>query len=406
VQSVYEVVSREARAVGVHQALAPVLDVARDPRWGRVEETFGEDPYLVAELGSAAVRGFQGESPYSHIERVLCTLKHFAAHGQPESGNNCAPVSVSERHLRETFLYPFERAVCDAEAQSVMASYNEIDGVPSHASRWLLRHILRDEWDFAGTVVSDYYAIRELWDRPGLYGHHVAGSREEAAALAVKAGVNIELPEPDCYKLLPALVEQGMLQEKEIDALVKPLLLQKFRLGLFDQPYVDPARAEHVLGCDAHRDVALQAARQCITLLKNEKQTLPIQEGMRTIAVIGPNADRTMLGGYSGKPKEFVTVLDGLRDALGGSVEILHAVGCHITKGGSWFEDLVTPSDPDEDARLIAEAVAVAQQADLVVLAVGGNEQTSREAWEKNHLGDRTDLNLVGRQDELVEALS
>lgn len=405
VRRVYEVTARESRACGVHQALAPVVDVARDPRWGRVEETFGEDPHLVAELGVAAVRGFQGDREISDPDRVICTLKHFTAHGQPESGNNCAPVSISERHLREIFLYPFERAIREGGAMSLMASYNEIDGVPSHASTWLLRDVLRDEWGFDGTVVSDYYAIRELWDRPGLFGHHVAANRDEAAALAVSAGVNIELPEPDCYADLAELVRRRVVSEVKIDELVGKLLMHKFELGLFENPYVDPAAAESLVGCDEHAAVALEAARQTITLLKNDG-VLPLQKGKhKTIAVIGPNAHRTLLGGYSGKPKSFVTVLDGVRQAFGADSEVLYAEGCQITIGGGWFEDAVTPSDPETDRRLIAEAVEVAKRADLVVLAVGGNEQTSREAWMANHLGDRTSLNMVGRQDELVDTL-
>ena len=405
VRRVYEVTAREARACGVHQALAPVVDVARDPRWGRVEETFGEDPFLVAELGVAAVRGFQGDRDVSDPDRMICTLKHFAAHGQPESGNNCAPVSISERHLRETFLYPFARAIRDGGAMSMMASYNEIDGVPSHASTWLLRDVLREEWGFDGTVVSDYYAIRELWDRPGLFGHHVAANRDEAAALAVAAGVNIELPEPDCYIDLADLVRRGVVAELEIDELVGKLLTHKFELGLFENPYVDPATAESLVGCEEHAAVAFEAALQTITLLKNDG-VLPLQPGKhRTIAVIGPNAHRILLGGYSGKPKSFVTVLDGVRQTFGADSEILYAEGCQITIGGGWFEDEVTPSDPETDRRLIAEAVEVAKRADIVVLAVGGNEQTSREAWMANHLGDRTSLDMVGRQDELVDAL-
>ncbi|WP_425395550.1 glycoside hydrolase family 3 N-terminal domain-containing protein [Aeoliella sp.] len=406
VERIYAMTAKEARACGVHQALAPVLDVARDPRWGRVEETFGEDPYLVGELGVAAVRGFQGDREVSNNDRVICTLKHFAAHGQPESGTNCAPASISERHLREIFLYPFERAIREGGAMSVMASYNEIDGVPSHASRWLLRHVLRGEWQFDGTVVSDYYAIRELWDRPELYGHHVAEDSPSAAALAVRAGVNIELPEPDCYQHIVALVRQGVVREKEIDELVAPLLAHKFRLGLFESPYTEPDQAEQIVGCDDHRDVAIEAARQVITLLKNESATLPLQaESLGTIAVIGPNAHRTMLGGYSGKPKQFITVLDGLRTALKGKCEVLYAEGCQITQGGSWEEDAVTPNDPEADRELIAQAVEIANKADLVVLAIGGNEQTSREAWFSNHLGDRTNLSMVGLQNELLDAI-
>ena len=240
VRQLYAMTAHEARVRGVHQALTPVVDVARDPRWGRVEETFGEDPYLVSRMGIAAVQGFQGDASFTDKRHVIATLKHFAAHGQPESGNNCAPVNVSERLLREVFLYSFEVAIREAGAMSVMASYNEIDGVPSHANRWLLRDVLRGEWGFDGTVVSDYHAIRELAERPELYGHHLAHNGEEAALLAVRAGVNIELPEPDCYKHLVELVEGGTLQESQLDELVAPLLAQKFQLGLL-MPWWPPA---------------------------------------------------------------------------------------------------------------------------------------------------------------------
>lgn len=406
VQRLYEMTAREARACGVHQALTPVVDVARDPRWGRVEETFGEDPYLVGEMGVAAVRGFQGDRQVNEPDRVIATLKHFAAHGQPESGTNCGPVSISERHLRETFFYPFERAIRDGGAMSVMASYNEIDGVPSHASTWLLRDVLRDEWGFDGTVVSDYYAIRELHDREGLYGHHLAADGDGAAALAVRAGVNLEMPDRDCYAGLAELVRSGKIVEEQIDDLVGPLLRHKFELGLFESPYVDPAAAATIVGCDSHRDLSLEAARQVITLLKNDDATLPLNPTrIKRIAVIGPNANRELLGGYSGKPKCVVSVLDGLRAEFGDRVEVLYAEGCQITIGGSWEEDDVIPADPETDRCLIAKAIEVAKSADLVILAVGGNEQTSREAWFANHLGDRTDLQMVGRQDELVDAL-
>ncbi len=407
IERLFTMTALEARARGTHQALTPVVDVARDPRWGRVEETYGEDPYLVAELGVAAVRGFQGDRSFRDKSRVVATLKHFAAHGQPESGNNCAPVNVSERVLRETFLSTFREAIDRGGVMSVMASYNEIDGVPSHANRWLLRDVLRGEWGFTGTVVSDYYAIRELAERPELYGHHVARDGKEAALLAVRAGVNIELPEPDCYKHLVELVEEGTLAESELDELVAPLLAQKFQLGLFDDPFVDPAAAERVVGCDAHRELALEAARKTITLLKNDGGLAPLDATkLKTIAVIGPNADRELLGGYSGKPKHRSTVLDGIRQRAGAAVEVLYHEGCKITIGGSWWQDAVTPNNPDDDRRTIAEAVKLARRADVVVLALGGNEQTSREAWMGNHLGDRTNLDMVGLQDELVDAIA
>jgi beta-glucosidase len=407
VRQIYTATAHEARTRGVHQALTPVVDVARDPRWGRVEETFGEDPYLVARLGVAAVQGFQGDATFKDGRHVIATLKHFAAHGQPESGNNCAPVNVSERLLREVFLSTFEAAIHEGGAMSVMASYNEIDGVPSHANRWLLRDVLRGEWGFTGTVVSDYYAIRELNERPELYGHHLAHDGAEAAELAVRAGVNIELPEPDCYKHLLELVEAGRLKESELDELVAPLLAQKFQLGLFDSPYVDPAEAERVAGCDEHRQLALEAAQQTITLLKNDGEVAPLTLGdIKTIAVIGPNANRPLLGGYSGQPQKVTTVLEGIRDHVGSRAEVIYHEGCKITLGGSWWQDEVVPSDPGEDRKSIAAAAELANRADVFVLAIGGNEQTSREAWMGNHLGDRTDLELFGQQNDLVDALA
>jgi beta-glucosidase len=409
VESLYAMAALEARVRGTHQALTPVVDVARDPRWGRVEETFGEDPYLVTRMGVAAVRGFQGDGSFRGRDgrnRVIATLKHFAAHGAPESGLNCAPAEVSPHTLRDVILPSFRACVTEAGALSVMPSYNEVDGVPSHANRWLLRDVLRGEWGFRGFTVSDYYAIWEMADRPDTHGHHVARDKKDAALLAVRAGVNIELPEPDCYRHLVELVKERKLKESELDELVAPMLLAKVRLGLFDDPYVDPDEAERVVGCDAHRALALQAARETITLLKNDGGLLPLDPArLRTLAVIGPNADRHMLGGYSGTPRRVVTVLDGIRAAVGDRVDVRYAEGCKITIGGSWTEDRVTPSDPAQDRRQIAEAVEVAKGADAVVLVIGDNEQTSREGWGKRHLGDRPSLDLVGRQEELAEAL-
>ena len=406
VEALYAMTAHEARVRGTHQALTPVVDVARDPRWGRVEETFGEDPYLVTRMGSAAVRGFQGDATFKDGRHVIATLKHFVAHGQPESGMNCAPANVSERVLRETFLATF-KACFQAGAISVMPSYNEVDGVPSHANRWLMRDVLRGEWGFQGFAVSDYYAIWELGYRPDTHGHFVAANKEESCALAVKAGVNIELPEPDCYLHLVELVKKGVLQEGELDELVAPMLYWKFRLGLFDDPYVDPSVAAGVVGCDDHRELALHAARETITLLKNEGGFAPLDASkLETIAVIGPNAQRSLLGGYSGVPKHDVTVLDGIRAKVGDRVKVLYSEGCKITIGGSWKDDVVTASDPTEDRRQIAEAVEVAKQADVVILAIGGNEQTSREAWNLQHMGDRTSLDLIGRQQELIDAIA
>ncbi len=407
VERLYAMTAAEARARGTHQALTPVVDVAREPRWGRVEETFGEDPYLVGTMGVAAVRGFQGDATFRDGKHVIATMKHFAAHGQPESGINCAPANVSMRVLREVFLPPFRRAIQEGGALSVMPSYNEVDGVPSHANRWLIQDVLRKEWGFTGFTVSDYFAIRELCERPELYGHHLTSDRKEAAALAARSGVDIELPDPDCYPLLAELVREGTLEESVIDERVRPMLRAKFQLGLFDDPYVDPAAAERIVREPSHRVLALEAARKTITLLKNDNGLLPLDAAaIRTIAVVGPNADRVMLGGYSGVPLHSTTVLQGITNRVGPGVRVVYHEGCKITIGGSWAQDEVTPGDPDEDRRMIQEAVRVAAGADVIVLAIGDNEQTSREAWMLNHLGDRTSLDLVGRQDELVDAMA
>lgn len=406
IERVYAATAREARARGAHQALTPVVDVARDPRWGRVEETYGEDPHLAGRMGVAAVRGFQGDGNLRDKAHMLATLKHMTGHGQPESGMNCAPANISLRVIREVFLEPFRQAIQEAGAWSVMASYNEVDGVPSHANRWLLRDVLRKEWGFGGFVVSDYFAIWELGYRPDTHGHFVAKDKLESCVKAVEAGVNIETPDPDCYLHLVEAVRKGLLKEKQLDELVLPMLRAKFELGLFDDPYSDPDLAEAVTGCDEHRELACEAARECITLLKNEGGAAPIDLAkLKTIAVIGPNAHRTLLGGYSGVPKREITVLDGIRAKVGKRAKVLYSEGCKITIGGSWNQDEVVPSDPAEDRRQIAEAVKVARKADIVVLAIGGNEQTSREAWARNHMGDRASLELPGLQNELVEAL-
>jgi beta-glucosidase len=406
VERLFTMTAEEARVRGTHQALTPVVDVARDPRWGRVEETYGEDPYLVARMGIAAVRGFQGDRSFKDKKRVIATLKHFVAHGQPESGMNCAPANVSERVLRETFFFTFKEVIKQAKAISVMASYNEVDGVPSHANRWLLRDVLRKEWRWQGFVVSDYYSIWELNYRPDTHGHFVAKDKREAARLAVEAGVNIELPDPDCYLHLIELVRKGELKEKQLDELVAPMLYWKFKLGLFDDPYVDPDEAERIVGCEPNRDLALEAARQTVTLLKNKDNLAPLDlNKIKTIAVIGPNADRSLLGGYSGVPKHELTMLDGIRAIAADRVKVLYSEGCKITIGGAWHIDEVVPSDPEADRKQIAEAVKVATQADVIVLAIGDNEQTSREAWNLKHMGDRANLDLVGRQEELVKAM-
>jgi beta-glucosidase len=406
IEEIYTAIARDTRERGAHQVLAPVVDVARDPRWGRVEETYGEDPYLISKLGTAAVRGLQGDGRLRDGKHVIATLKHFAAHGQPESGSNCGPGNFSERILRDVFLYPFKTVLKEAGAISVMPSYNEIDGLPSHANTWLLKDVLRDEWGFDGYLVSDYFAITELNHKEDSVSHAVAKDKKEAAVLALKAGVNIELPDMDCYPYIPELVREGAISEGLVDKLVAGLLKYKFQLGLFENPYVEFDVQKHDLILDEDRIIALRAAEEVITLLKNEGNLLPFDiKKQGTIAVIGPNADRYLLGGYSGQPVYYTTVLKGIREKVQDKCEILYGEGCKITVNGSWDEDAVTLPDAAEDTRLIEEAVTLAQKADQVILVLGGNEQTSREAWSKVHLGDRTNLDLIGRQNDLVKAV-
>jgi len=406
VERLFTLTAEEARVRGAHHVLTPVVDVVRDPRWGRCEETYGEDPYLVSRMGIAAVRGFQGDRKFHDRKHVMATLKHFTGHGQPESGMNCAPANISERVLRETFFYPFKEVLREAKAISVMPSYNEIDGVPSHANQWLLRDILRKEMGFKGFMISDYWALWELSCKPDTHGHFVAKDKKESAKLAVEAGVNIEAPDPDIYLNLVELVKKRELKESQLDELVYPLLYWKFAFGLFEDPYVDPDEADRIVGSTANREPALEAAHASITLLKNENNLAPLNlRKFKTIAVIGPNANRSLIGGYSGVPRYNVTVLDGIKERVGDRATVLYSEGCKITIGGSWGEDQVVPSNPEEDFKQIAEAVEIAKQADVIVLAIGGNEQTSREAWARTHMGDRTCLNLIGRQEELVGAM-
>ena len=401
-QKVFSATALEVRTRGVQDCLMPVIDLARDPRWGRTEETYGEDPYLVSRMGVAAVKGLQGAGQSIDGDHVLATLKHFAVHSQPEGGTNVGPALYSERTIRESFFVPFEVAIHEANARTIMPSYNELDGIPNHSNVWLLRDVLRKEWGFDGLVVSDYFAIDEMITR-----HHIAANCAQAAKYAIEAGVDIELPFGRCYAELPALVKSGQVPEALIDQAVVRILRAKFELGLFDHPYVDPKRAAEVSNPAANQQLALQAAHETITLLKNQNNLLPLDAGKyKRIAVIGPNAADVHLGGYSGVPGRGVSILQGIKDKVGGKSEVFYAEGCRITESKpDWNADKVTPSDPKLDEKRIAEAVAVMQKADVGVVVVGENEQTVREAWAETHLGDRDDLNLLGRQDELVKQL-
>jgi beta-glucosidase len=402
ISKVFTAAALETRTRGSHQVLGPNLDVAREPRWGRTEETYGEDPYLVSRMAVAVVKAIQGRGPTVDQEHVIATAKHFAAHGQPEAGTNIAPANYSERVLREVFFPSFEAAVKEAGVMSVMASYNEIDGVPSHINKWLLGKVLREEWGFKGYIVADYYAIPQLQDI-----HHVAASKQEAAKLALEAGVDTETPDPDVYPSLIQLVKAGKVSEATVDMAVARNLRAKFLLGLFENPYVDPERTVKVTNSQAHRELAAEAARRSIVLLKNANNVLPLdRNSVKSIAVIGPNAYRVHLGGYSDNPGRGVSVLQGITDKVGPGIKVTYAEGCKITKeGGDWWADTSDLSDSAEDNKLIAKAVEAAKASDVALLVLGGNEDTNKEAWANNHLGDRDSLDLIGQQNELVKAV-
>ena len=408
VEEVFAAAAHEMRARGENYALTPVLDLAREPRWGRTEETYGEDPFLGSCMGVAAVRGLQGASLADEGTRidkqhVLATAKHFAAHGQPEGGRNSAPANFSERELRENYLKAFQSVVMEAGVGSVMASYNEINGIPVHANSWLLEQVLRKEWGFQGLIVSDGNGISQLESL-----HHVAGSKAEAARKALEVGIDFELD--SCYSsTLLTQVKDGTIPEAEVDRAVRRVLTAKFRLGLFDDPYADPAEAERVTNCAAHRQLAYRAATKSLVLLKNDG-LLPLDMGkIKTLAVIGPDAAGLHLGGYSADPGHGVGILEGIRQKAGERVQVLYAEGCKITQedfGGQgwrgWHENVADLPDPVEDERRMAEAVETARKADVAVLVIGENETVCREAWGEVHLGDRDSLDLPGRQEELV----
>jgi len=395
VERVASEIRRQALLVGARQCLAPVLDVCRDPRWGRTEETYGEDPYLVAAMGVAYVRGLQSDD----LSRgVIATPKHFAAHGFPEGGRNIAQVHVGVRELREVFLYPFEAAVKEGGAFSLMAAYHEIDGVPCHANYWLLTEVLKGEWGFRGFVVSDYFAIRQL-----ITVHRAARDELEAAVQALEAGVDVELPGADCYKRLIDAVREGVISERAVEEAAARVLKAKYLLGLFENPYVDEAAVPESLDRREARELALEAARKSIVLLKNDG-TLPLSKDLRAIAVIGPNAaeGRALLGDYTYTAHlaleepvvEVVSILDGVRRKVSPSTEVLYAKGCDILS---------------DDRSGFQEAVEAAEKADVVVAVMGERSGLiwfdKKRQFTSGEGVDRPDLRLPGVQEELIREL-
>lgn len=402
VHQVFSAAGDEMASAGANQAFTPVLDLARDPRWGRTEETYGEDPYLVSRLGVAAIQGLQGPGPGFDRHHVMATMKHFAAHGEPEGGTNTAPANFSERVLRETFFVPFRAAVQEAGVASVMASYNEIDGVPNHVNPWLLDKVLRQEWGFRGHVVSDGSGLQML-----VATHQVAADNAEAARKALAAGIDYDLSDGSVFRTLVAEVKAGRVPEAQVDRATAHILAAKFRLGLFEDPLVDPAYTEKVTNGPEHRRLALKAAQEAIVLLKNEDDLLPLDLArLKTVAVIGPNATDVHLGGYSRDPGHGVSPLDGIRARVGTAARVLHAQGCQITTGkqgwDGWYEDNSKLADPHAQETSLRAAEEVARKSDVALVFVGETEASNREAWSESHLGDRDSLDLLGAQDELI----
>lgn len=396
-----EVIGQEIRLQGGHISYGPVLDLAREPRWSRVEETMGEDPVLAGELGAAMVKGLGGgilSKPYS----TIATLKHFIGYGTTEAGQNGGITIAGARELQESFLPPFKKAI-NAGALSVMTSYNSLDGIPSTCSKALLTDLLRTQWGFNGFVVSDLYSI------DGIHGtHRVAETKQQAGVMALKAGVDADLGALAFGRLEDA-VQKGMVTEAEIDVAVKRILKMKFEMGLFEHPYVDAAKAKQLVRSDNNKAVALQVAREVITLLKNQNHVLPLSKTQKVL-VCGPNADNVynMLGDYTAPQEEgnVKTILAGIRSKLPAS-QVTYVKGCAVR---------------DTTASNIAEAVAAAKQADVVVVAVGGSsardfktsyKETGAAVTDSKTISDmdcgegfdRATLTPLGHQMQLLKAL-
>ncbi len=366
-------IASEARATGVGMILAPVLDVARDPRWGRVEEDFGEDPYLTGQLGLAYARGAQGESLNSDAT-VVAEPKHFVGHGSPEGGTNTSPVHIGERELRTVMLKSFEPAIRQGHAMGVMAAYHEIDGIPITDDPFVLKTILRQEWGFQGFVLSDLGAIRRLYTV-----HDVAATPKDAVCMAIRSGVDMQFYDFDHDVFQNALIDcvrEGSLSQADLDEAVRSVLRVKFALGLFDQPFVDSGLNAKVHRSQAHLAVSLESARESMTLLKNNGNLLPLSKSIQRIAVIGPNADVARYGDYE-------------MESNGERISMLQGIRLMVPQSTVTF-------DAGKD---IPSAVAIAKQADIVILGMGEKQGISGEGF------DRSNLDLPGNQEQLLEAV-
>lgn len=411
VEEMTSVIRRQMRSVGTHHALAPVLDVTRDARWGRVEETFGEDPYLISRMGTAYVKGLQGQSL---DQGIVATGKHFVGYGMTEGGMNWSPAHIAARELHEVYLLPFEAAIKEAGLASIMNAYHEMDGVPCGSSKELLTKILREQWGFDGTVVSDYFAINMLMEY-----HRLAQDKAQAAALALEAGIDIELPKADCYaEPLRQAVENGDVRESLLDEVLRRALRQKFIVGVFEQPYVDAGKVDFDTAED--RALARRLAQQSIVLLRNEGDLLPLKPDIGSLAVIGPNADslRNLFGDYAypahmeslmemsetnvfnmpvpqgvTEISDFVptiSVLTAIRERVSTNTRIHYAQGCAVL---------------DESRDGFAEAVEAARKADVAVMVMGDKAGIT-DGCTSGEACDRADLDLPGVQADLVRAVN
>ena len=401
IERVGEVIGQEIRLQGGHISYGPVLDLAREPRWSRVEETMGEDPVLAGELGSAMVKGLGG-GDLSRPWSTIATLKHFIGYGTTESGQNGGITLAGSRELRESFLPPFKKAI-DAGALSVMTSYNSLDGIPCTASKALLTDLLRHEWGFHGFVVSDLYSVDGIWGT-----HRVARDRQEAGVMALKAGVDADLGALAFAPLVDA-VKKGLVSEEQINHALANILRLKFEMGLFENPYVDVEKAKKQVRSDSNKEVALFTAREVITLLKNEGNTLPLSKQTKVL-VCGPNADNVynMLGDYTSPQEDgnVKTIFSGIRTKLPASL-VEYVKGCAVR---------------DTSESNISEAVEAARRADVVIVAVGGSsardfktsyKETGAAVTDSKTISDmdcgegfdRATLTPLGHQMELLKAL-
>jgi beta-glucosidase len=401
VHQVFDIIGREARARGAHEAHTPVLDLGRDARWGRIEETYGEDTYLVTQMGKAVIAGLQGgPDGQPGLTHIISAPKHFAGYGQVSGGRNFAATPIETKTLFDEVLPPFAAAIKEVHAQGIMASHCDIGGVPAHGNHWLLTDLLKTQWSFPGMVVSDYNDIPRLDEF-----HHVVGSIDEAARLALMSGMDLDLPIGAAYRRLPAIIRKEPALEKYLDQSVSRILRLKFMLGLFEHPYTDADQVQRIVGQPAHVALAGKIAEESITLLKNAGGLLPLNlNQLKTIAVIGPRAATTETGGYSMQNDHVVSILEGIRRHVGGQAKVVHAEGCAIgvVKQVNKETTYLRPSLDSELPR-IEQAVAAAQQADVAIVCVGGNIQTSMEAFYVRGIkGDRSTLGLLGNQTELV----